>query len=248
MRKLLISFIVIALSTVAGSSNAEEQYDKIKAVVKEQLSQEPTSINPSPIKNLFEVVVGPQVYYISQDGRYVFNGDLIDLHTKTNITDEKRDAARLTALNALGEDSMIIFGPKQVKHTITVFTDIDCGYCRKLHSEIADYNKLGIKVRYLAYPRAGIGSDSYNKAVTVWCADDRQKAMTEAKSGTNLPNKSCVNPVAKEYELGQALGVNGTPAIILENGKLFPGYAPAKQLSDILDKIQNEKLAKPVKG
>jgi len=241
MRKLLVS--IFLLSFCFGTASAEDaaQFDKIKARITEELGQAPASIAPAPIKGLYEVVIGPEVYYMTQYARYIFRGDLLDMQTKANLTDAKRDGARLAALDAVGEKNMIIFAPKETKHTITVFTDIDCGYCRKLHNEMAEYNKLGIKVRYMAYPRAGIPSDSYNKAVSVWCADDPKKAMTAAKTSGTVVAKTCDNPVAKEFELGQALGVNGTPALVLENGKIYPGYAPPKQLSDLLDKIKSGK-------
>ncbi len=241
MRTWLLHISLVGLFLSGSFATAAESYDKIKARAVEQMGKEPTSIKPSPVKDLYEVTVGPQIFYMTVDGKYVFSGDIIDLDSKQNITDEKRDLVRLAALDAFGEKNMIVFGPKVPKHTITVFTDIDCGYCRKMHNEMAEYNKLGIKVRYLAFPRAGIGSESYNKAVSVWCADDRPKAMTTAKQGGNLPSKTCENPVAAEYALGQELGVNGTPALVLENGKIYPGYAPAKQLFDILEKVKPAK-------
>jgi len=141
-------------------------------------------------------------------------------------------------VNDLGEENMIIFPAKNSKHTISVFTDIDCGYCRKLHNEIDQYNAKGITVRYLAFPRAGIGSPSYDKAVSVWCEKDRQAAMTRSKSGETLPKASCKNPVAEEYELGQLLGVNGTPALVLDNGSLLPGYVPANRLVRVLNEAK----------
>ncbi len=241
MRKILLSLFLLGFGF--GSANADDaaQFDKIKERMTKELGQTPTSIASSPIKGLYEVVIGPEVYYMTQDARYIFRGDLLDMQSKANLTDAKRDGARLAALDAIGEKNMIVFAPKETKHTITVFTDIDCGYCRKLHSEMAEYNNLGIKVRYMAYPRAGIPSESYNKAVSVWCADDRKKAMTAAKVSGSITAKTCDNPVAKEFELGQALGVNGTPALVLENGKIYPGYAPAKQLSELLDKIKSGK-------
>jgi thiol:disulfide interchange protein DsbC len=133
------------------------------------------------------------------------------------------------------ESEMVIFGADDAKHTITVFTDIDCGYCRKLHREIDDYNKENIRVRYLFYPRAGVGSPSYDKAVSVWCADDRKQAMTDAKSGKTLESKSCDNPVKGHLVLGELMGVNGTPAIVLESGELLPGYVPAKRMAQMLN-------------
>jgi len=129
---------------------------------------------------------------------------------------------------------MLIFAPKDYKYTVTVFTDIDCGYCRKLHAEIDQYNAKGIRVRYLMFPRAGVGSPSYQKAVNVWCADDRNQALTRSKAGETLEEKQCKNPVADEYALGQMVGVTGTPAIFLADGELVPGYVPADRMESIL--------------
>jgi thiol:disulfide interchange protein DsbC len=177
---------------------------------------------------------------MSTNGQYVITGDMIDLKNSVNLSQAVRDEARMASIENLGEKNMIVFAPEKVKHTVTVFTDIDCGYCRKLHSEISKYNALGIKVRYLAYPRAGIGSPSYKKAVAVWCSADKKKALTEAKQGKDIKSKDCDNPVAREYQLGQALGVNGTPAIVLENGQIYPGYAPADRLIKVLDQVQQQ--------
>jgi len=195
----------------------------------------PTEINPSPMAGVSEVLIGPRLFYVSNDGKYLLQGSLIDLETRTDISEERRNGIRLTAINDLGEENMIVFPAKNARHTITVFTDIDCGYCRKLHNEIDQYNDQGITVRYLAFPRSGVGSASYNKAVSVWCEKDRQAAMTRSKSGETLPKANCDNPVKDEYELGQLIGVNGTPAIILEDGSMLPGYIPAAKLAKALD-------------
>lgn len=195
----------------------------------------PDEITPSPMEGVSEVLIGPRLMYISNDGKYLLQGSLIDLKTRTDISEERRNGIRLDALNELGEEKMIIFPAKEQKHTITVFTDIDCGYCRKLHGEMDKYNAEGITVRYLMFPRAGIDSPSFNKAVTVWCSKDQQDAMTRSKSGENLPNASCDNPIREEYELGQLLGVQGTPAIIMEDGAMLPGYVPAARLAKVLE-------------
>jgi len=195
----------------------------------------PDEITPSPMEGVSEVLIGPRLMYISNDGKYLLQGSLIDLKTRTDISEERRNGIRLDALKELGEEKMIVFPAKEQKHTITVFTDIDCGYCRKLHGEMDKYNAEGITVRYLMFPRAGVGSPSYNKAVTVWCSKDQLDAMTRSKSGENLPNASCDNPIKEEYELGQLLGVQGTPAIIMEDGAMLPGYVPAARLAKVLE-------------
>ena len=195
----------------------------------------PSEINPSPMDGVSEVLIGPRLFYVSNDGKYLLQGSLIDLATRIDISEERRNGIRLAAINDLGEENMIVFPAKDARHTITVFTDIDCGYCRKLHGEIAQYNDQGITVRYLAFPRSGVGSASYNKAVSVWCEKDKQAAMTRSKSGETLPKADCDNPVKEEYELGQMIGVNGTPAIILEDGSMLPGYIPPAKLAKALD-------------
>ncbi|MEJ2619340.1 MAG: DsbC family protein [Candidatus Thiodiazotropha sp.] len=199
-----------------------------------------SSIQPSGIDGLYEVMVGPQLYYVTGDGKYLLSGTLYDIDEREDLTTPKISKAKAAYIESMGEDKMVIFAPDEYKHTVTVFTDIDCGYCRKLHQEIDDYNDLGIRVRYMMYPRAGIGSESYKKAVSVFCADDPNKAMTIAKAGEEIPVKNCENPVEEQFELGKLLGVNGTPAIFLENGDMLPGYIPAKKMSSILDRMDME--------
>jgi thiol:disulfide interchange protein DsbC len=195
----------------------------------------PDEINPSPIQGVSEVLVGARLLYISNDGKYLLQGSLIDLNTRKDISEERRKGIRLDAINKVGDENMIVFPAKDERHTITVFTDIDCGYCRKLHKEIDQFNAEGITVRYLMFPRAGIGSPSYDKAVSVWCAEDRRAALTHAKAGDDVVPRKCDNPVREQYELGGMLGVTGTPALILDNGELLPGYVPAKRLAQALD-------------
>lgn len=203
-------------------------------------NRKPDSVTPTAIPGLYEVLLGTQIFYLSADGRFALQGDLLDLKNRDNLTENRRDGLRLKAINAVEESNMVVFAPSgPVKHTVTIFTDIDCGYCRKLHKEMAEYNKQGIKVRYLMYPRAGAGSESFNKAVAVWCADNRQEAMTRAKNGEPVENKSCANPIKEQLELGQRLGVRGTPSMILDNGEMVPGYVPPAQLAQMLDGNSN---------
>lgn len=199
--------------------------------------EKPDSVMPSAIPGLFEVVLGSQVLYVSEDGRFVVQGDILDLGSRANLTENRRGELRGKAINAISEKDMVVFAPEgPTKYTVTVFTDIDCGYCRKMHSQIAAYNKEGIKIRYLLFPREGLHSESFNKAVSVWCADNRQEAMTQAKRGETIKSKTCDNPIQAQYELGQKLGVRGTPSMILENGEMLPGYVPPAQLAQLLAK------------
>jgi thiol:disulfide interchange protein DsbC len=183
-------------------------------------------------------MVGPKLFYVSEDGRYLMQGSMIDIKERKDLTEAKLASARLGSLDKVGVDNMIVFKPKQAKHLAYVFTDIDCGYCRKLHSEIDQYQKEGIEIRYLFFPRAGVDSDSYHKAVSVWCAKDRNAALTKAKKGEVPERKECDNPVDEHMALGVAMGANGTPMIVTEKGDILPGYVPAAQLSKIMSQQQ----------
>lgn len=198
----------------------------------------PENIFPSPVSGLYQVLMPPRFFYASADGRYLVDGDLIDMTTKENISQGPRNKSISAAIDGMGEDSMVIFGKKSLKHTVTVFTDIDCTYCRKLHNEINKYNELGIRIRYMAYPRAGIGSGSFKKAEAVWCSKDKAKAMTDSKNGVNIKNEACKNPVGQHYALGQMIGIRGTPALVLEDGTVVPGYIPAARLSEALNQAK----------
>lgn len=226
--------LAVALTAAVFTASADE------AAVKEGLARllpdvKPDSIEASAVPGLYEVLIGPRLYYMSEDGTYLLHGKLINTKTRENLTETKEAKAKKALIDAVSEDSMIVYGADDAKHTITVFTDIDCGYCRKLHREIKDYNEAGIKVRYLFYPRAGVGSPSYQKAVSVWCADDPAKAMTAAKAGGNVDAKTCENPVQDHMKLGELMGVNGTPAMVLDTGQMLPGYISADRLAKYLN-------------
>lgn len=230
---VLLTGICKADSTATVDAAAEEKIRNSLSVLLPGL--EPDTVRRSPVPELFEITFGPRIVYITSDGRYLVQGKLVDLETRTEITDERLSQLKQEALESIGADQMISYSPDKPKHTVSIFTDIDCGFCRRLHAEMAQYNKQGIAVRYLFYPRAGIGSDSYKKAVSVWCADDRQAAMDSAKAGNAVPEKSCENPVEAHYELGQEMRVQGTPAIVLADGEVVPGYVPADKLRRALD-------------
>ncbi|MGD8688509.1 MAG: DsbC family protein [Gammaproteobacteria bacterium] len=188
------------------------------------------SIAPSPVPGLYQVSMGPQVFYVSGDGRYALQGDLLDLADHSNLTEKAQAGARAAAIEAIGEKNMIIYSPPHPTRTITVFTDVDCPYCRKLHEHMPQMNALGLRVRYLFYPRAGFGSSSWHKAQAVWCSDDRKAALTAVKQGVSLPRPDCKTPVAMEYQLGQEIGISGTPTIITEKGHEINGYLPPAAL------------------
>ena len=195
-------------------------------------------IKPSPVPGVYEVAMGADTAYVSADGKYLFSGDLYEVASRKNLTEAARSTARTKTLAKLDERDMIIFGPAAAKHTITVFTDVECGYCRKLHGEIAELNKLGVRVRYLAYPRAGPGTDDWEKMEAVWCSKDRNTAITRAKQGQPVDAKCAATPVAKQYELGEEMGVQGTPAIFTPTGDYIGGYLPPKEMVRQLDELK----------
>jgi thiol:disulfide interchange protein DsbC len=201
------------------------------------------SIKPSPIPGYKEVAISGQIVYVSADGKYLIQGSLMELSTRENLTEASAAVIRRGVLDGVPRERRIVFSPANPKYRITVFTDIDCGYCRKLHGQIADYNKAGISVEYLFFPRAGVNSDSYNKAVNVWCATDRRKALTDAKLDKPVPKKTCANPVAADYELGRRLGVDGTPAIYAPDGTQLGGYLPPDQMLTRLAKQAGRAIA-----
>jgi thiol:disulfide interchange protein DsbC len=202
----------------------------------------PEDLRQSPVPGLYELTRGTEVAYVTTDGKYAISGDLYDIPANENLTEEHRRDLRAKELAAIPESQMVIFGPKDPKYTVTVFTDVDCGYCRRLHSQIADYNRLGIRVRYLFYPRTGPNTESWTKAEQVWCSDNRNEALTQAKLGQELKSKPCANnPVARDYELGRNFDLQGTPAIVMPNGELLPGYMPPQVLAERLRVAQAHK-------
>ena len=194
----------------------------------------------SPIPGIYQFVQGAEVSYLTADGKYFLDGNVYDMATRANLTEVLRARARVALINAVPETQMLIFSPKNPLYTITVFTDVDCQYCRKLHSEMAELNKLGVRVRYLFYPRTGPNTESWRKAEVVWCSADRNDALTRAKAGAQLDmNKTCgPTPVAREYALGQSLGVHGTPAIVTESGDFINGYMPPRDLLQAIKQLR----------
>ncbi|PCH85148.1 MAG: disulfide bond formation protein DsbC [Piscirickettsiaceae bacterium] len=219
-------FVGALLSTLALADKGVAARNLAKAIpgVTEQ------DITTTPISGLYQVTVGARIIYASEDGRYIVQGEMVDLSTRENLTENASKAVRKAALGRLNNNEMIIFPAKSEKHQITVFSDIDCGYCRKLHAQLSTYTDAGITVKYLFFPRSGVNTESYHKAVSVWCADDRNQALTDAKLNNRIVNKTCNNPVTKHMEIARSFGVTGTPSIILDNGTMIPGYVPAHDL------------------
>jgi len=210
----------------------------------------PEDLRATPVPGIYELTHGAEISYISADAGYVFAGDMYRVTDKgdfPNLSEQRRRDLRLQMLGAIPESQMLVYGPAKAAHTITVFTDIDCPWCQRLHSQMADYNKLGIRVRYMFYPRTGPDTESWEKAEAVWCAKDRKDAFTRAKAGDAKRLKSCAgSPVAREYKMGQDIGVTGTPGVVLDSGELVPGYlAPAQMLAHIRKSAAEDAAASP---
>ena len=204
-------------------------------------------IGASPLPGFREVIVGGQLIYVSDDGKYLVQGTVVDIDTKSELTGSSTALAsyRLGLLQSAPVSERIVFAPANPTYTVSIFTDIECGYCRKLHNEIAELNKLGIAVEYLAFPRMGLGSKDYRGMVSVWCSADRNQALTAAKSGRPVADKECKNPVATQYELGQRLGVTGTPAVYAPDGTQLGGYLPPQQMREALDALAAKSKGQP---
>jgi thiol:disulfide interchange protein DsbC len=197
-------------------------------------------VRPTPVAGVFEVRRGADIVYMTGDGQYVFTGDLYNVSSHNNLTEAHRRVLRQKLIDSIPESQMVIFSPPQPKYTVTVFTDVDCAYCRELHRQIADYNRLGVRVRYIFYPRTGPNTESWHKAEQVWCSADRKAALTRAKLGQSLDAKPCgTTPVEREYELGKAIGLEGTPGIVASNGAMVGGYLPPQALVDELAQQQS---------
>ncbi len=211
--------------------------EKIQAKLKEVIPNAPAAtIEKSPVAGVYQVSVGPNVIYMSADAKYLFNGSLVDLTTRENLTEMAKNNARMQTLAKMDETAMIVFPAKgETKHTLTVFTDIDCPYCKKFHNEVATLNENGISVRYLAFPRSGPQTPSYHKMVSIWCAKDRRQAMEDAKKGKDVTEAKCENPIMEQMIQAQNFGISGTPTLILDNGQMIPGYVPAQELIQALN-------------
>ena len=227
------ALLASAGAIAAGDADELEQVrEKVSGLFDEI---EPQHIVASPIDGWYMIQKGATIAYISGDGKYLLQGDIIDLEHQVNLSEKSRDDARKEMMSEVPQEHMIIFSPDVVKYSISVFTDIDCTYCRRLHSQINEYLEEGIEVRYLLYPRNGPRSKSWATAEQVWCSDNRNEALTLAKLDQKFVTRECDSSmVSKHYLIGQDVGLRGTPAIVFEDGQLVSGYVPAQQLSEQL--------------
>ncbi|KAF1688964.1 thioredoxin fold domain-containing protein [Pseudoxanthomonas koreensis] len=195
----------------------------------------PEYVGAAPFPGFREVLLGGELLYVSDDGRYLIQSQPFDLQERKPVASEGLMAHRRALLAKAPVEDRIVFAPPNTRHTLTVFTDIECGYCRRMHQQIADYNRLGIAVQYVAFPRMGPASQDFRDMESVWCAGDRRHALSEAKAGQRVPKKQCDNPVAQQYELGLRVGVSGTPAVFTEDGTQLGGYLAPQQMLQALE-------------
>ena len=230
----VVAGLVLGCSFNLQAAGDTSDYAEVKTKLQKALQMQINSIGDAPVSGLLQVMTEKGLFYTSSDGRYLLQARIYDIdEDMRNVTEEALGGVRLDGLKAFQNDT-IEYKAKNEKFVVNIFTDITCGYCRKLHNEMDQYNDLGITVRYLAFPRGGVRSKSYNDMVSVWCADDKQKAMDNAKAGDSIASKSCDTKVAEQYVFGQKIGVNGTPNIILPDGSVIPGYQPPQQLEQAL--------------
>ncbi|MFT4808796.1 MAG: thiol:disulfide interchange protein DsbC [Paraglaciecola sp.] len=233
----VFSGLMLTLSFNLSAADKTTNYEQVKAKVQAGLGMQISSIGDAPVTGLLQIMTEKGLFYTSQDGKYLLQARIYDIEEgMRNVTEDTLEKLRLGGLVEF-EDAVIEYKADKEKYVVNIFTDITCGYCRKLHNEMAEYNDLGITVRYLAFPRGGLNSSTYTDMVSVWCADNKQEAMDNAKAGGTVASKNCETKVAEQYAFGQKIGVNGTPNIIMPDGSVIPGYQPPKQLEEALKAI-----------
>lgn len=233
--KIIMLSVAVAIAASFSSVAATISETEVKAKFELLLPFQVTTIVEAPIDGFYQIESEKGIFYASIDGKSIFSGSLHKfeegLLNLTALRQKELATAQLESLN----ESLIVYPAKNEKYVVTVFTDPTCGYCRKLHSEMQTYNDLGITIAYAAYPRGGVNSPMANTLKNIWCADNKLEAMDKAKNDIAIPSISCTNPVDRMYNIGSALGINGTPALFLPNGELIPGYQPAQQLLSTLE-------------
>jgi len=239
---LVFVALAFALSSTTLAQDAEtpEWADELKVKLTASLiaatgaQLQIVAISETPFEGLIEVELDSgEKLFSDRKGEHLVTGDLFHATTTglVNLSAQARQAQIVDWVASVPEDEMVIFTPEETKATITVFTDVDCAYCRKLHGDLDAILELGIQVRYMAYPRGGEASTAYPKMISVWCSEDRKRSLTQAKNGQNIPTRECDNPVLRHYNLGNRIGISGTPALVLQDGTVIPGYLEPAQLA-----------------
>ena len=235
IRRRLAAAAAVAATLGLGpaliEANAEDIPEAVRNAVRSMVGEvEPDAVRAAPLPGFYEVRADGEILYLSADGRFLLHGNLYDVVKRSNLTEEARREVRRDVVTRMDEDSLIVFSPAKVKHRLTVFTDVDCPYCAKFHLEVPELNALGVEVRYAAWPRTAPGTASHDRSISVWCARDRRRAITDAKAGRTIAPATCENPVQEHFELGRRLGVSGTPTLVSEDGTVIGGYVPYREL------------------
>ena len=238
---LLAACFLAAFAVGAEDAPSEEGADDATRIAECMAEQglPAESVVPAKSSGLFEVAVqGGDYLYVTPDCRYFVFGNLYEIQDDRRlvaVTEDRRNAKRREIVAGIADADAVVFSPDdEAQASVVVFTDTDCGYCRQMHRQMAEYNALGLEIRYVAYPRAGVGSPTYDRMVSAWCAEDPLDALTRLKNDEGIPPRTCVNPVAAQYEIGQQVGLTGTPTIVLADGRMLPGYASPAQLAELL--------------
>ena len=225
----LLAFLTALLAPLGAQADAIPE--PVRAFARDLLGEvDSDSVRATAVPQLYEVRLEGQFLYVTADGRHFVFGDLYESRSRTNLTEHSRRESRLDIVGAIDPDTFIVFAPQEIKHTVTVFTDVDCPYCAKLHQEVPELNALGVGIRYAAWPRTPPGTESYLRSESVWCASDPHQALTDAKAGRDIAPAQCENPVATHLEAGKQVGARGTPTMVTENGDLIGGYVPYREL------------------
>jgi thiol:disulfide interchange protein DsbC len=228
MKKVVLGLVLAMVTGSLAAATVSDDHTKLKAELA-QVGLKVNSVADSVIPGVQQVLTDKGLFFAANHGQFLIEGNIYDLTNKQLVNDKILQEVRKSGIQAM-QSSVIEFKAKDEKHIITVFTDTSCGYCRKLHSEIQTYLDQGITVRYLAFPRGGVSSETYTELQSIWCAKNPQLAMNTAKAGDKVTIAQCKNTVADQYNLGQSFGISGTPAIVLADGTLIPGYQPAAAL------------------
>ena len=233
----LVALIVAIAMFPASADEVGAEFEQVRQKVAEMFDMiDEGDVSISPVDGWYTIHKGSIVAYISADGRYLLQGDLIDLDTQANLSEAVRNEARRELMASVKNEDVILFSPVDVKYSVSIFTDVECTYCRRLHSQIDEYLAHGIEVRYLLYPRNGPTSRAWSTAEEVWCSDDRNSALTAAKLDRKFVSTDCDASIVQEhYAMGNDVGLSGTPAIVLDDGTLISGYLPPDQLKARLD-------------
>ena len=232
MKYATIALAILITLTANSIAFADSSRDEVKVAIESLIGSElpDAAVVESATDGVYVIDINGTIYHALLKDSVLLIGEAFDLARGVSLNEEINNRGVSAAVSDLSSENMIIFAAHDKKRHVTVFTDIDCSYCRRFHQEVPALNDAGLEVRYVAYPRAGIGSSSYDKIVTVWCSDNPQQAMTRSKSGEVLPTLSCTNPVADHYQAGVDGGVRGTPTLVLDDGSVIGGYLPANDL------------------